>query len=141
MLRYIVKIREDAHKKHNSARPLTAQMTHKTQKMTQLTRKTHIKHNAARPSNAVLGQVSRAFHYRDRRVFDICTAVQTICTAPLRICCPGLVSIWTQGAKGSTQGNKDGLWPPGRHIRSQAQGPRPPIPGGQTDQVRPSTDF
>jgi len=34
----------------------------------------------------VLGQITRAFHYRDRHVFVLCMNVQAVCEAPFEFC-------------------------------------------------------
>ena len=52
---------------------------------------------AARMANAVLGQISRAFHFRDRDIFTGLYSVQAICETPLGICCSGLVTVAGKG--------------------------------------------
>ena len=66
---------------------------------------------AAGTGQAVLGQLARAFHFRDRYVF--LAALQDLCETPAKICGSVMVSMDSSGQgsarKGAEKGNKDGI--------------------------------
>ena len=68
---------------------------------------------AARTANAVLGQISRAFHYRDRSTF-LRLYVQAVCSASFGICSASLEPMDNgrlgMPGKGAKKGSWHGFW-------------------------------
>ena len=90
---------------------------------------------AARTAQAVLGQISRAFHFRDRHVFNVYAPVCTICAATLRVQHTGVVPLDRGGQGGAGEGPEEGgghgIWPGEQGVRGEVGGAEHGIIGGE----------
>jgi ribonuclease P/MRP protein subunit RPP40 len=91
---------------------------------------------AARTAQGVLGQITRAFHYRDRHVFMRLYCVQAVCQTPPGVLHPGLVPLDGDGqvlpGKSAAAGSETVLRSHLCDIRGKTAGAWFAHPGGKT---------